>query len=228
VVAGSTESPKKANGVLMAQPTETTPLILGRTEDPSPTSPPLAPVVNLVRLHGLQLLDDPTLFSSRPASLSAQVSFKMIVLLQLYLQAKVPRPTEGRDIWEQWSKDRTSSLDAEDLERRCMIVWEEFLEVSRSTQEIEDCLWAGYPLEEGGSPSVRGMLLNGLCWKVALTLFVTVIDVLKDTDAPSNILSHKLVTLSLLHTWTHGKTIAPAGSLSRRILQRFASVATPR
>ncbi|KAI9460834.1 hypothetical protein BJY52DRAFT_1260855 [Lactarius psammicola] len=134
----------------------------------------------------------------------------MIVLLQLYLLAKVPQPTVSRDIWEQWSKEHTSSLDSEDLERRCITIWEEFLRVSRSTQEIEDCLWSAYPLEEGGSLSVR------------------VIDVLKDPDAPSSLLSHKLVILSLLHTWTHGKAFTPAGSLSRRILQRFASVATPR
>lgn len=195
---------------MMAQPTETTPLIRGPTDNSSSslTLPPLAPVVNRVRLHGPQLLDeDPSLF---PASVPAQVSFKMIVLLQLYLLAKVPQPTVGGDIWEQWSKECTSSLDSEDLERRCIMVWEEFLQVSRSTQEIEDCLWSAYPLEEGGSLSVR------------------VIDVLGDPNAPPNLLSHKLVVLSLLHTWTHGKAFTRAGSLSRRILQRFASVATPR
>ena len=213
----------------MAQPTETTPLILGRTDNSSPTLPPLAPVVNHIRFHGLRSLDeDLSAFSSPLASVPAQVAFKMIVLLQLYLRAKVPQGTEGGDVWEQWSKERTSTLDSEDLERHCMVVWEEFLGVSRSTQEVEDCLWSAYPMEEGELPSVRGMLLNGLCWEVALTLLVTVIDVLKAPDAPSNFLSHKLVALSLLHTWTHGKAFTPAGSLSRRVLQRFASVATPR
>jgi hypothetical protein len=140
----------------MAQPTETTPLILGRDDNSSPTLPPLAPVVNRLSHHGLQLLDeDSSIILSHPASVPAQVSFKMVVLLQLYLLAKVPQPTVGRDIWEQWSMERTSSLDSEDLERRCMMVWEEFLRVSRSTQEIEDCLWSAYPLEEGGSLSVR-------------------------------------------------------------------------
>lgn len=147
----------------MAQSTETTPLILGRADNSSPTLPPLAPVVNRIRQHGLQLLDeDPSIGPSHPASVPAQVSFKMVVLLQLYLLNKVSQPTVGRDIWEQWSMERTSSLDSEDVERRCMMVWEEFLRVNRSTQEIEDCLWSSYPLEEGGSLSVRGMLLNGL------------------------------------------------------------------
>ena len=214
----------------MAQPTETTPLIIDRADNSSPTLPLLAPVVNHIRLHGLQLLDDEDLsmLSSPSANVPAQVAFKMIVLLQLYLLAKVPQRSEGGDVWEQWSKERTSTLDSEGLERSCMMVWEEFLGVSRSTQEIEECLWSAYPLEEGEFPSVRGMLLSGLCWEIALTLLATVIDVLKSPDAPSNLLSHKLVTLSLLHTWTHGKAFTPAGSLSQRILQRFASVATPR
>ena len=152
---------RPANVMLdMAQPTETTPLILDRADNSSPTLPPLAPVVNHIRLHGLQLLDDEDL-SSPSARVPAQVAFKMIVLLQLYLLAKVPQPTESKDIWEQWSKERTSSLDAEDLEHRCIMVWEEFLGVNRSTQEIEDCLWSAYPLEEGGLVSVRGMQLNG-------------------------------------------------------------------
>lgn len=146
----------------MAQPTETTPLILGRTDNSSTTLPPLSPVVNHIRLHGLQSLDeDLSAFSSPLASASAQVAFKMIVLLQLYLLAKVPQRTEGGDVWEQWSKERTSTLDSEDLECRCMMVWEEFLGVSRSTQEIEDCLWSAYPLEEGGLPSVRGTRTTG-------------------------------------------------------------------
>ncbi|KAF8271347.1 hypothetical protein EI94DRAFT_1568566 [Lactarius quietus] len=187
----------------MAQPTETTPLVLRRTDSSSHTLPPLTPVVNRIRLHGLQLLDeDLSIFSSPSASVPAQVAFKMIVLLRLYLLAKVHQPSESRDIWEQWSKERTSSLDAEDLERRCMTVWEEFLRVSRSTQEIEDCLWSAYPLEEGGSSSVRGMPFN-------------------------EFLSHELVTLSLLQTWTHGKVSLLLG-LSSTDPATLRSVATPR
>lgn len=54
-----------------------------------------------------------------------------------------------------------ASLDAEDLERRIIHVWEEFLEVSRSTQEIEECLWSPFALEEGKSLTVRGMFIIG-------------------------------------------------------------------
>ncbi len=214
---------------VMAQPTETTPLILSQPDNSSPTLPPLAPIIDRIRLCGLHSLDDDlSSFLSPSASVPAQVSFKMIVLLQMYLSTKVPQSPAVRDIWEQWSKERTSSLDAEDLDRRCVLVWEEFLQVSRSTQEIEECLWSAYPLEEGGSRSVRGMHLNGLCWYPALTSPVTVIDVLQDPDAPPSLLTHRLVILSLLHTWTHGKAFIPSGSLSRRTLQRLGSLATPR
>jgi hypothetical protein len=54
-----------------------------------------------------------------------------------------------------------ASLDAEDLERRIIHVWEGFLEVSRSTQEIEECLWSPFALEEGKSLTVRGMFIIG-------------------------------------------------------------------
>ncbi|KAI0274687.1 hypothetical protein BC834DRAFT_965186 [Gloeopeniophorella convolvens] len=196
------------------QPTEATPLILGRSSHPLASGrslPPLAPAVNRIRHHGLQTADeDPAFFFSSSASLAEQVSFKMIVFLQLYLLTRTPAASEGKDVWEQWSKERASSLDAEDLERRVVHVWEEFLEVSRSTQEIEDCLWSSFPLEEGKSATVR------------------VIDILKDPDVPPALISHRLVILSLLRTWTHGKAVIPAGSLSRRLVQKFDSVATPR
>ncbi|KAI0257514.1 hypothetical protein BJV78DRAFT_1116630 [Lactifluus subvellereus] len=197
------------------QPTESTPLVTNRptvqSQHPSSSLPPLTPVVNHIRLHGLQVLDqDPSLFLAPSASLPGQVSFKLLVLLKLYLLAKTPASSIGTDIWEQWSKERASLLDVEELQRRAVHIWEEFLDVSRSTQEIEECLWTPFPVEKGKSLSVR------------------VVDVLKDLDAPPALVSHRLVILSLLHTWTHGKAINPARSLSRRILQRFSSVATPR
>jgi hypothetical protein len=101
--------------------------------------------------------EDPSLFLAHPASLAQQISFKIIVLSQLYVLAKAPSIGVGADLWEQWSRARAGSLDAEDLQRRIVGVWEEFLEVSRSTQEIEECLWFPFPLEEGKSLTVRGM-----------------------------------------------------------------------
>jgi hypothetical protein len=136
--------------------TETTPLVNNRaTASPLPC---LSPVINHVRLHGLQSLDeDPFLFLAPSASQAEQVSFKLLVLLQLLLLAKAPVASVGKDIWEQWSKERASLVDAQELQHRAVHIWEEFLHVSRSTQEIEECLWTSFPLEEGKSLSVRGM-----------------------------------------------------------------------
>ena len=58
--------------------------------------------------------------------------------------------------------------------------------------------------------------------------FALVVDIVKDPDAPPALLSHRLVSLSLSHTWARGIVDIPAESLFRRILQRFRSVATPR
>ncbi len=142
---------------------ESTPLILRRsthTEHPSRSLPLLTPVVNRIRLHGIQTVDeDPSLFVSQSSSLSWQIAFKIIVLSQLYILAKTPSMGVRTDVWEQWSGERAASLDAEDLQRRIVHVWEEFLEVSRSTQEIEECLWSPFILEEGNFLNVRGKLL---------------------------------------------------------------------
>ena len=146
------------------RPTESTPLILRRstvdTQYPSHTLPPLTPVVNRIRHHGIRTVDeDPSLFFSYSASHSQQIAFKITVLSQLYIQAKAPSIGVHTDVWEQWSGEHVASLDAEDLERRIVDVWEEFLEVSRSTQEIEECLWSPFALEEGRSLTVRGVFI---------------------------------------------------------------------
>lgn len=198
--------------------TESTPLILRRrtvhTQLPSRSLPPVNPVVNRIRLywHGIQTVDeDPSLFPpSHICSLPQQIAFKMIVLSQLYTLAKTPSMGIRTDVWEQWSGERAASLDAEDLLGRIIRVWEEFLEVSRTTEEIEECLWSPFALEKDKFRTVR------------------VVDILKGPDAPHALISHRLITLSLSHTWTCGKAVTPVGSFFRRSLQRFRSVATPR
>ncbi|KAI9455849.1 hypothetical protein F5148DRAFT_1324597 [Russula earlei] len=201
------------------QPTESTPLVLHRSTVRSRRSPhllpPLTPIVDRIRLYGTRTLDeDPTslllLSPTHATSLAQQVSIKVIVLSRLYIRAQAPPGSIGTDVWEQWSKERAPSLDAEDLQRRVVQVWEEFLRVSRSTEEIEECLWSSFALEEGKSRTIR------------------VVDILKDPDAPPALVSHRLISLSLSRTWTHGRTFIPAESFVRRILQRLSSAATPR
>ena len=146
--------------------TESSPLILRRstvhTQLPSHSLPPLNPVVNRIRRHGIQSVDeDPSLFPSRSASsLSQHTAFKMIVLSQLYILAKTPSTGVRTDVWEQWSGERAASLDAEDLQRRIIHVWEEFLELGRSTREIEECLWSPFALEDDKFRTVRGVFLT--------------------------------------------------------------------
>src|ERR1019366_406282 len=57
---------------------------------------------------------------------------------------------------------------------------------------------------------------------------ISVVDILNNHDAPPALVSHRLIFLSLSHTWTCGRTLIPVSSLFRRILQHFRSVATPR
>ena len=209
--------------------TESTPLILRRstvhTQLPSHSLPPLTPVVNRIRRHGIQSVDEDTsFFPAHSASLSQYIAFKMIVLSQLYILAKTPSMGVRTDVWEQWSGERAASLDAEDLQRRIISVWEGFLEFSRSTKEIEECLWSPFALEEDRFHTVRGMFLSS-CTHRKSTSFpsyspISVVDILGDPDAPHALVSHPLITLSLSHTWTCGRAVTPARS--------FHSVATPR
>jgi hypothetical protein len=148
------------------RPSETTPLIPHRPTvhsqlSPSSSLPALTPAVNHIRLHGVQTVDeDPSLFAlAHSASLAQQISFKIIVLSQLYILAKAPPADVDADVWEQWARERRPSLDAEDLEQRIVGAWEEFLEVSRSTGEIEECLWSSFTLEEGKPLTLRGRFL---------------------------------------------------------------------
>jgi hypothetical protein len=220
------------------RPTESTPLIRRRstvpTQHPSPSLPLLTPVVNRIRHHGIRTVDEePFLIGliSHPASLSQQIAFEIIVLSQLYILAKAPSIGVRTDVWEQWSGERVASLDAENLQRRIERVWEEFLGASRTTQEIEECLWSPFALEEGKSVTVRGKFFI-CCTRRASDSYpffpISVVDILKDHDAPPALVSHRLISLSLSHTWTCGRTLIPVGSLFGRILQRFHSVATPR
>jgi hypothetical protein len=217
--------------------TETTPLILRRstvhTHLPSHSLPPLTPVVNRIRLHGIHTVEEELslLFPSHSASFSQQIAFKMIVLSQLYILAKTPSMGVRTDVWEQWSGERAASLDTEDLQRHIIHVWEEFLEVSRTTQEIEECLWSPFALDEDKFHAVRGMLLISCTRRAShFPPFspTLVVDILKDPDAPHALVSHRLITLSLSHTWKCGRAVTPANSFFRRSLQRFRSVATPR
>ena len=220
------------------RPTESTPLILRHStintqsaQHRSPSLPPLTPFVNRIRHHGIRTVGEEPFLISHPASLSQQVAFEIIVLSQVYIQAKAPSIGVRTDVWEQWSGERVASLDAENLQQRIVHAWEEFLKVNRSAQEIEECLWSPFALEEGKSPTVRGMFLVG-CIRRASDPYpvfpVSVVDILKDHDAPPALVSHRLISLSLSHTWTYGRAPIPVGPLFGRILQRFRSVATPR
>ena len=215
--------------------TESTPLILRRSTvhtHPSHFLPLLTPVVNRIRLHGIRTVDeDPSLFPSHSASLSQQIAFKMIVLSQLYILAKKPSMDVRTGVWERWSGERAASIDAEDLQRRIIHVWEEFLEVGRSTQEIEECLWSPFALEQGKFHTVRGMFLVSRTIRAShfpSLLPISVVDILKDPDAPHALVSHRLITLSLSHTWTRGRAASNVTSFFRRSLQRFRCAATPR
>src|SRR5258708_13623040 len=57
---------------------------------------------------------------------------------------------------------------------------------------------------------------------------ISVVDILKNPNAPHVLVSHRLISLSLSHTWTCGRALIPDNSLFRRSLLRLRSVLTQR
>ncbi|ETW87446.1 hypothetical protein HETIRDRAFT_99794 [Heterobasidion irregulare TC 32-1] len=101
-----------ANRLDGEQLTERTALLSERrTVSPSQSEYPHAvlPIVNLVRSQGLHILDEHyAVFPTLP-TLVEQTSFRLVVLLQLYLLSQKTN-FASRDIWDRWSKERDANL----------------------------------------------------------------------------------------------------------------------
>ncbi|KAI0321697.1 hypothetical protein OF83DRAFT_1050784 [Amylostereum chailletii] len=193
-------------------PTETTALLShsrSLQDTPPITRPSVSPVVNHLRAHGPHAFASATPLGYATLADSEQAAFRLIIYLQLYLLSK--RPTlNGQDVWEQWSAERVAETGASDFERLLLHTWSEFVERNRSGEEIETCLWTSFPLDDGAPRQIR------------------VVDMLNDPDGPTSFLSHRLVFISLLRTWNHGRALRPAPSALKRVIQILESKATPR
>ena len=140
------------------QPTERTALLSERrTVSPSQSDYPLIvlPIVNLIRSQGLHILDEHyAVFPTLP-TIVEQTSFQLVVLLQLYVLSQKAN-VASRDVWDRWSRERDAVNDASQIERRIDNTWTTFIEPGRSSQEIEDCLWSCFLVEDGKTHTVRG------------------------------------------------------------------------
>ncbi|TFY82280.1 hypothetical protein EWM64_g1732 [Hericium alpestre] len=95
-----------------------------------------------------------------------ETAFRLIVLLQSYILTKRATCARG-DVWEVWSQELVAADDAQELERHVLLTWSDFVEVERSSLEIEECLWCEFPLVDA-----QGEVVRGLCYCLSRTWMV--------------------------------------------------------
>lgn len=158
-----------------------------------------------------------------------QTAFTILVLLRSKASADTTRITA--DIWEQWSAEVKNTTSALAVDERIVKVWNTFVDVPRTTTEVEGVFWRRFPLYEGGSsPLIRGQILDRLSTTLTKTnepTHATVIDL--HGFLPKELLTHRVLELSLVQTWKHGLShMSKADNLLTRLMQRLKMVLTPR
>ncbi|KAF5368439.1 hypothetical protein D9758_002402 [Tetrapyrgos nigripes] len=150
----------------------------------------------------------------RPQELSnhrtLQTAYSLAVLLSLRAEyQKVSQGTKGNS-WDQWSAEKDATLAINAIERNIKQVWTATLRECSKPQDIDTVLWMSIPAEEGKDNTVR------------------VVDFLTHpTQAPTEVLSHRLIHLSLLDRWRRGPSLD--FSRSRHYLTiRYDGLCTPR
>ncbi|TFY56405.1 hypothetical protein EVG20_g8934 [Dentipellis fragilis] len=199
-------------------PTETTSLLDHRHHALSPVPearaplnrrPPITPSVNRIRAQGVQAIStDGSLLPALHTTVE-EVAFKLIVFLQTYIMSKNAKYAR-RDVWERWSKEQDALHDIQELEDYIVQTWSDFIESDRRAEEVEECLWCEFPVDQGQRHIVR------------------VVDLLKHPDVPESLAAHRLVFLSLDNTWCYGKAAQPAPTFASRVLQHLDAKVTPR
>ncbi|PCH33580.1 hypothetical protein WOLCODRAFT_46855, partial [Wolfiporia cocos MD-104 SS10] len=110
-------------------------------------------------------------------SLALLVLFHLRQRASLYLE-------NGGDISYQWTRERQNTEWTQHLDRVITEVWEDA--ATRPGDEIEEVLWKSFPYSSDNPRPRR------------------VIDFLAEGDAPKQLLTHRLIHLSLLRVWKYG------------------------
>ncbi|RPD82610.1 RNI-like protein [Lentinus tigrinus ALCF2SS1-7] len=207
----------------LALPTERTPLLAGSsrtttarhgssTSRGSPIDPGLPHVGSFVAEMRPEELRKYTVDSLCPPTLqsrSAQTAFALCALLYYgtYLREAT---TSRRDIWAQWRQQELSTAALKAVEALLDQVWDRFLEEEGLPEDVQEVLWAAYPLYPDSPKTVR------------------VLDFLVSRDAPQRLLSHRLVQLCLEDTWIYGRHGSPGNDdLWTRSLHFWDSTGVP-
>jgi hypothetical protein len=145
----------------MAMATESSPLlhvpapVFGSSAQPLPTVTSTLARIQYVNIEELTVSD---ILGSYDPTASTKTSFVLIILLQWRIN-KIQERISPRDVWDQWSKEKNTSLAVDQLEALILKVWTDFVTEYRTPQDIENVLWFKFPHEEEGTRFVRGALI---------------------------------------------------------------------
>ncbi|KAJ7743167.1 hypothetical protein B0H16DRAFT_1015877 [Mycena metata] len=138
-----------------------------------------------------------------------ETAFYLVVLLQLRAQKLKPKALS--DVWNQWTETALNESDIQQLNERIINAWVLFLDEYRTTAEIEQVLWTSFLISDHSARRVR------------------VVDLLT-ADAPSELIRHDVVMLSLVNMWKHGpsRDVASQEISPSPIGLRYDAICTPR
>ncbi|KAJ3553179.1 hypothetical protein NM688_g3753 [Phlebia brevispora] len=197
------------------QPTERTALLsrlgtedrqVGDAESQHPSRPSIDPIVIRLQEHGL-----PEDFNWCPDLIPSteRTSFIVVTLLQLR-HTLMNQNGSAADSWEQWlgEQHRTDMLD--NATKQLCQIWTEFLAEAHTSEEVEEFLWTEFPLKDEEPLTAR------------------VVDFLGHSYGPEELITHRVILLTLLGVWKHGRH----GSLREgftvsRLGAKFDAISSP-
>ena len=129
--------------------------LLSQRNDPQETDYFIEPVAASVRAKGIKFCTIADWCPHRLASRTQETSFALIVLL--YLHRSILNSTLfPQDVWEQWYDAERDSALASNLNSQIVRLWGDYVKGDRTEEEIEEVLWAGFPLSFQHKGSLRG------------------------------------------------------------------------
>ncbi|KAH9946678.1 RNI-like protein [Amylocystis lapponica] len=212
----ATDLSTSMNGVHDTEsPTETTALLVGRVSVHG-LLPPLSPAIEPVVLHllakGIHSCSSDDFCPHSLPTRAETTAFSLIVLLELRARYLIQRGGISSDIWGQWTKEQQNVASAREVDRHILSVWSQFLEEDLSAQEIEDALWHAFPFTAAEETSS-----------------LRVVDLLSRHSVPQDLLTHRIIFLSFLRVWKHGRSDGNGQtSVLTRFLYHFDRMCTPR
>jgi hypothetical protein len=138
-----------------AQIDELTPL-LNRVDNPQDnpqTLPAISPV--LARVSPYHEIPTNDLLPYPLSDQSTEMAFTLAVLLQL--RHVEMQSFKAISAYERWFRTHLHTDNVETLEKQIIHVWTQFLDQYREVREVETVLWTQFPLEIGGSKTIRGL-----------------------------------------------------------------------